>query len=205
MAVSDGAHNGAHGQAVEVVVDKDQDAQGKGGQRGAHTGLDVLLRPAAESSGAAGGVDQGNDDAQDNQEQEDTGVIRNGGDEAVVEGGIQGGDGCKVGAEQSAHQHADEQGGVSLLGNEGQNDGQDGGHQRPESTVHFDVPPIKKVMNKAGAVHDTNNFLTRQLSAFATVRRILSGSPAIPAQENRYPSAMTPFTPRFLPLRGSYS
>ena len=144
VAVGDGAHDGAHGQAVEVVVNEDQDAQGEGGQSGAHPGLDVLLCPAAESGGAAGGVDQSNDDAQDNQEQEDTGVIRNGGDKAVVEGGIQSGNGGEVCAEQSAYQHADEQGGVSLLGDEGQNDGQNGGHQRPESTVHFDVPPIKK-------------------------------------------------------------
>ena len=136
MAVGDGTHDAAHGEAVEVVVDEDQHAQDEGGQHGPHPSLDVLLRPAAEGGGTAGGVDQGHDDAQEYQEQEDSGVALDGGDQTVVDDGIQGGDGGEVALEQGAYQDADEQGRVGLLGDEGQDNGHDGGHQAPEGRVH---------------------------------------------------------------------
>ena len=70
------------------------------------------------------------------QEQEDSGVALDGGDQTVVDDGIQGGDGGEVALEQGAYQDADEQGRVGLLGDEGQDNGHDGGHQAPEGRVH---------------------------------------------------------------------
>ena len=136
MPVGDGAHHGAHGEAVEVVVDEDQHAQSEGRQLRAHPGVDVLLRPAAEGGGAAGGVDQGHDDAQEHQEEEDAGVVRDGGHEAVVDDHVQRGHGGELAGEKGAHQHADEEGAVGFLGDEGQGDGDDGGDQGPEGAVH---------------------------------------------------------------------
>ena len=136
MAVGDRAHDGAYGEAVEVVVNKDEDAQREGGQGGPHPGLDVPLRPPAKGRRAAGGVDQGHDDAQQHQEEEDAGVALNGGDKALGEHGVQGLHGGEAALEQGAHQHADEQGGVGLLGDEGQDDGHHRGHQGPEGCIH---------------------------------------------------------------------
>ena len=45
-------------------------------------------------------------------------------------------DGGKALREQSAYRDADEQRAVRLLGDKGQSDGDDGGHQCPERTVH---------------------------------------------------------------------
>ena len=49
----------------------------------------------------------------------------------MEDGGLKG----EVGVQQAAHQDADEQGGVDLLGNQGQGDGDDGGNQGPEGVV----------------------------------------------------------------------
>ena len=136
MAVGDGPHDGAHGEAVEIVVDEDQDAQQEGGEGSAHLGLDVLGGPAAEGGGAAGGVYQRHNDAQKDKEQEDTGVVFDGGHQTVVDNHVQRADGGKALREQSAYRDADEQRAVRLLGDKGQSDGDDGGHQCPERTVH---------------------------------------------------------------------
>ena len=136
MAVGDGAHDAAYGEAVEVIVDEDQNAQHEGGQGGPHAGPDAALGPAAEGGGPAGGVDQGHDNAQQHQKQEDARVAGDGVHKALVDHGVQGGDGGEVALEQRAHQHADEQGGVGLLGDEGQDDGHHRRHQGHEGAVH---------------------------------------------------------------------
>ena len=136
VSVGDGTHDTAHGEAVEVVVNEDQHTQDKGGQHGPYPSLDVLLRPAAEGGGTAGGVHQSYDDAQEDQEEEDAGIALNGGDQAVVDDGIQDSHWGEVALEQGAYQDADEQGRVGLLGDEGQDNGHDGGHQAPEGRVH---------------------------------------------------------------------
>ena len=89
-----------------------------------------------KGGGAAGGVDQGHDDAQEHQEEEDAGVVRDGGHEAVVDDHVQRGHGGELAGEKGAHQHADEEGAVGFLGEEGQGDGDDGGDQGPEGAVH---------------------------------------------------------------------
>ena len=83
VAVGDRAHDRADGQAVEIVVDEDQDAEDEGRQHGAHAGLDVLFRPAPDGRGAAGVIDERHDDAQQYKENEDAGVAGDGGDHAA--------------------------------------------------------------------------------------------------------------------------
>ena len=42
MAVGDGPHDGAHGEAVEIVIDEDQNAQQEGSKGSPHLGLNVF-------------------------------------------------------------------------------------------------------------------------------------------------------------------
>ena len=125
MLVGDGPHDRAHGEAVEVVVDEDQAAQEDGGQLGPRPGLDVLLGPAAEGGGAARLVHQAHQGAQDDQEDEDAHVVAVGqlGHDAPAEHVVDGPLEAEVGEQQAAHHDADEQGGVHLLGDQGQADG----------------------------------------------------------------------------------
>ena len=139
MLVSHGTHDGADGQAVEVVVDEDDTAQDGSGNHSADAGLDVGLSPAAVSSGAAGLVDQADHHAQDNQEDQDTDVPGVGQlDDHDVEGVGDHTPDVEVGVQQSTGQDADEQGGVDLLGDQGQADGDDGGQQGPDGGVGAD-------------------------------------------------------------------
>ena len=137
MAVGDGAHNAAHGQTVEVVVDEDQHAQSEGCHLCAGAGLHMLLSPAAKSSGTAGSVDQGHHDAQQNQEDQNTCVpaVAHIGDQAVVYNSVECADHIKVSVQQSAGQNADEQGAVNLLGDQSQHDGDDGRRQSHKGAV----------------------------------------------------------------------
>ena len=137
LAVGHGTHDAAYGETVEVVVHEDQHAQGKGGQLGTHTGLDVALGPGAEGTGAACLVDEGDDHAEQHEEDENTGVpgICYRADEAVADDGGQGTDGIKVGGEQGTRQDTEEQRGEDLLGDECQHDGNDGGKEREISCV----------------------------------------------------------------------
>ena len=75
VLVSHRPHDAAHGQTVEIVVNKDQDTQDDGGQLGAHPALDVLLGPTAEGGGAAGLVHQAYQGAQNHQEDQDTHIV----------------------------------------------------------------------------------------------------------------------------------
>jgi len=138
MALGDGTHDGAHGQAVEVVVDEDQDAQQHGHQLCAGAGLNGFLRPAAEGLGAAGLVHQIHHDAQNHQEYDDGDVagVGHGGDDTVValHQLHQRLPGSVVADQQRAHQAAQEQRGIHFLTDQSQNDGHDGGQQGPEST-----------------------------------------------------------------------
>ena len=97
----------------------------------------MLFRPAAKGGGAAGGIDQGHNGAQDHQEQEDARIVGDGGDKAVVDNGVHSLDKGKAAVEQGSHQNADEQGGVGLLGDEGQADGDDGRQEGPKGVVEL--------------------------------------------------------------------
>ena len=138
MALGNRTHDGAHGQAVEIVVDEDQHAQQHGHQLRAGTGMYGLLGPAAEGLGAAALVHQVHHNAQHHQEHDDAHVVAVGqhGDNTVIRahqrhGGIPG---SELGIQQCAHQAAQEQGGIHFLADQGQHDGHNGGQQGPEGT-----------------------------------------------------------------------
>ena len=131
MLVGDGAHDGAHSEAVEVVVNEDQHAQHDGGQLRPHSAFDVLGGPAAEGGGPAGLVHQADHSAQDDQEDQDAHIVavRQHRDNTVLEYMEHGSLKLEAGIEQAAGQDADEQGGVNLLGDQGQTDGDHRGQQ----------------------------------------------------------------------------
>ena len=136
VGLGDGTHNGAHGQAVEVVVHEDQHAQQHGQQLRAAAGVNGLLGPAAEGLGAAALVHQVHHDAQGDQEHDNTHVaaVSQHGDDTVI-GTHQGHDGIpgsELGVQQRADQAAQEQGRIHFLADQGQHDGHDGGQQGPE-------------------------------------------------------------------------
>ena len=131
MLVGDGPHDAAHGETVEIVVDEDEAAQQDRGQLRPHPGLDVLLGPAAKGGGAAGLVHHADHGTQNDQEDQDAHVIAvgQGGHDAVLKDVEQRPLELEVGIEQAAHQNADEQGGIDLLGQQGQGDGDHRGQQ----------------------------------------------------------------------------
>ena len=81
--------------------------------------------PAAERRGAAGCVDQGDEHAKHDKEDEDAGVIGDGGHESLADNGIERGHGIESCDEQCAHDDADEQRYVHFFGDERQDDGDD--------------------------------------------------------------------------------
>ena len=131
MTVRDRAHDGADGQAVKIVVDENENAEDERCKLRACVRFDVGFRPAAESSRAARSVDQRDDDAEQDEKQENAGVICDGSDQTVVDDGVERGDGGEVRGEQRADDDADEQRAVCLLADQRQNDGNDGRQQRP--------------------------------------------------------------------------
>ena len=142
MLVGDRTHDGTNSQAVEVVIDEDQHAQDGGGDHSAGAGLDVLGSPAAVSSGTASLVDQADHHAQNHQEQQDAHVPGVGQlDDHHVEGVGDHAPGVEVGVQQSAGQDTDEQGGIDLLGDQSQTDGDDGGQQSPDGGIGADGFP----------------------------------------------------------------
>ena len=135
MTVRHRAHDRADGEAVEVIVNEDEDTQHKGGKGRAHLCLDVLRGPAAKGGGAAGSVHQCYDDAQQHQKQENAGVVGNCGYQAIVDDHIQRSDGGKALCEQRPHHNTDKEGAVGLLGNKRQRDSDHRRQQRPDRTV----------------------------------------------------------------------
>ena len=74
LPVRDRAHDGAHGQAVEVVVHEDHHTQQQGGKLRTGPGVDVGGGPAAKGGRAAGLVHQGHKDAQHDKEHQNAHV-----------------------------------------------------------------------------------------------------------------------------------
>ena len=97
----------------------------------------MLGGPATEGGGTAGLVHERYEDTQDHQEDQDAHVVAvgEGRHHAVVEDVGQGALKAEVSIEEPAHHDAHEQGGVDLLGDEGQADGDDGWEQRPEGLI----------------------------------------------------------------------
>ena len=141
LPVSDRAHDGADGQAVEVVVHKDEDAQQQGGELRARPAVDVGGGPAAKGGAAAGLVHQGHQNAQHHQKDEDADVAGIGqlGHHAAVFVEEEGGQRqlkVAVGVEQCAGGDAYQQRGIDLFGVQGQHDGHHRGKQGQRRAVH---------------------------------------------------------------------
>ena len=132
VAVGDGLHDRTDGQAVEVVVDEDKHAQHEGGEHSAGAGLDVLCGPASEGLGAAGLIDQSDDDAQLDKEDEHACRTADGVDEAVAGDGVYRLQRVELGSQQRAYDDTHDQRGINFLGDQGQSDSDDRRYQRPE-------------------------------------------------------------------------
>ena len=127
------AHDGADRQAVEIVVDEDEHAEADGRQLRARACADPLPRPAPEGRGAAGPIHDADHGAEDHQEDQDAHVvgIRQGGHDAVVEDVQERALETEGGVQEAARQDADEEGGIDLLRDEREGDGDHRGEQRP--------------------------------------------------------------------------
>ena len=136
LILADRAHDGAYGQAVKIVVHKYQHAEKESGKHRAHSGFDMLLRPAAKGGGTARPVYQGYHYPKNYQKQENTRSVCDGAYDAVIYHGVKAQNGVEIGVKQAAQDDANEEGGVYLLGYEGQNNGYDRGHQSPEGKGH---------------------------------------------------------------------
>ena len=167
MALGDGTHNGAHGQAVEIVVDEDQHAQEHGHQLRAGAGLNRLGCPAAESSGAAGLVHQVHHDAQDNQEDQDGDVdgVDHANTLASADEVYDGLPGAEVSQQQCADQAAQEQRGIHFLADEGQSNGDHRGEQGPTGG-HKAGTVVAHLSDDQSDDHDRQRNKIRYLGAF---------------------------------------
>ena len=128
VPVCERTHDGANSEAVEIVVDKNENTECDGGQLRADFGLDVRRGPAAKRGRTAGPVHQDDHDAEDDEEDENADVIgigQGGAHHAVDEDMLQGTNQIEVGKEQTADKNADEEGGIDLLRDECQRDGDD--------------------------------------------------------------------------------
>ena len=141
LPVGDGAHDRAHGQAVEVVVHKDHHTQQQGGKLRTGPGVDVGGGPAAESCRAAGLVHQGHQNAQHHQKDQNAHIaaVRQLGHHAAVfveEQGVDGQLQIAVGIQQCTGCDAHQQRGVHLLGVQRQHNGDHRRQQRKDGAVH---------------------------------------------------------------------
>ena len=156
MAVRHGAHDAADGEAVEIVIHKDEHAEKERSEHRADAGVHVLFRPAPERRRAARAVHERNKDAEQDEEQKNTDVpgIRHTGDEAVVDDNIQRFDRREPGHERRAHNDAEEERGIDLLGDQRQSDGDDRRQQRPDGTVKHEknLPRMQKAVIPGGRI-----------------------------------------------------
>ena len=132
-AVGHRAHHRANGEAVEIVIHKDQAAQAGSGQQSLTLVFDVAGRPVAVSSRTARALHQHDDHAQQHIKNDDVHIhaVHHGGKQ-----GFKGAPGAEVGGEQRAEQHTDKQRAVNFLGNQCQHNGGHGRNQRPECAEH---------------------------------------------------------------------
>ena len=167
MSVCDRPHDAADGQAVEIVINKDQDTQCHGRQLGAHTGPDMFGSPLAERRGTARLVHQLDHDAQEDQEDQDADIVsvRQLGDHALLENMGQGAYKTETGIKETADNDTDEQRAVDLLGDQCQGDRDDRRQQCPKCTIHSVISPFSsKIKKPARAFSDRTGFIIRYFS-----------------------------------------
>ena len=76
MLVSYRTHNTSHCQTVKIVINKDQHAENYSCKFRTGSALDPFTRPASECRGTARPVHQADHCSQDNQEDQDTHIVR---------------------------------------------------------------------------------------------------------------------------------
>ena len=142
------AHDRAHGEAVEIVVDEDEGAQAAGGEHGHALALDALGGPVAVGTSTAGTRDGEHQRAQQGTEDDDVEIdLAHHG----VEGDLHGLDDQVARAhaqaiDDGAAENTEEEGGNDFLGDQGQGDGDDGRQQREPTRVkriHEHAPVLK--------------------------------------------------------------
>ena len=143
LTVSDRAHDGADGEAVEIVINENHNAEEEGCKQSTYAGMNMLCSPLAECRGAAGEVNESNHDSEQNKEHENTGIptVSNSTDKAIVDHGVQSADRVETCHEEGTDKNTDEEGGISFLCDKGKNYSHNRRDQCPKSTVHDDVPP----------------------------------------------------------------
>ena len=121
MTVCHRAHHGTDGQAVEVVINKDQDAKQDRRKLCAAACLDMRLCPAAERGGSAGFVHEGYDGAKHDQKHQDANVvgIRYRRNDSIRKDIIQRPRKASVRRQDSTYGDSDEQGRIHFLGDQG--------------------------------------------------------------------------------------
>ena len=135
VLVGNRAHDGADGQAVEVVVHKNQRTQQRGRHERGALALKLFRRPLTISAGAAGLLHEHNDHAQQDHEHQNREV------DAVdhrVEQCVKRDPGVKLCHQQRTQRTAGEQREVDFLCEQRQQNGDDRRHQGPPSSYkHF--------------------------------------------------------------------
>ena len=131
-AVRDGTHDRAHGEAVEIVVDEDEDPKAGGGEHGRATALDVAGGPFAVGPRAAGHGDDVDQRPQQGAEEDDVEVqLADHDGKSRFHGFDQQRTGTGAdGVDDGPAEDAQEERGDDFLGQQGQGDGDDGGQQR---------------------------------------------------------------------------
>ena len=136
VGLGDRSHNGAYGEAVEIVVYEDEDTQQHGDELCGCSALNSGLGPASECFGTAALVHQVGDDTEFDQEDDDAhvpGVAQNGQQTVVRTDESQDGlPGTELCIQQCADKAAEEQGGIHFLRDQCQCNGADRGKQGPE-------------------------------------------------------------------------
>ena len=167
VGLSDGTHHGADRQAVEVVVDEDEDAEQHRHQLRAAACLDGLTGPAAECGGAAGLVHEVDHDTQDDQEDQDGDVdgvdhadVFTGTDE--VDNHLPGGEICE---QQGRSDAPEEQGRVHFLADKGQRDCDHRGEQCPAGCLKAGTI-VRQLGDDQGDHDDDKGNAVRDLGTF---------------------------------------
>ena len=137
MTVRNRPHDRTDRQAVEIVVDENQDSQDNRRELSAHACLDMILRPAAEGCRTARFVHHRDDGAEHNQKYQNTDVIRirHGRDDSIRKDMQDRLLKIKVRREKTAYHNTDKQGRINFLCNQRQTDRDQRRNQRPYGVV----------------------------------------------------------------------